>query len=263
MRITLSIIIFITLTVSAKGQINGLKTKLIDESYAWNKVSGEVFDNYYFNLQPLQTSKFQSHIRISLTGQIIDFYSIDNKNYLGKLTNYITEYKTLKDKNNDYPQNQEYQYIIEQSNLDEILVNKMVEKLYTTGQPKIPTDSLIASWQHNFRHCNSLIFQFKINGNYTKQFFHCPWGQKDSSEFKNIIVDNYQALNSIFRLDSSYKIFESKLTKGKSYTRDGYRMIYKMTDSQFENWNKDKPIRDYLKSLKDSIDNYINWLNPL
>ena len=36
-------------------------------------------------------------------------------------------------------------------------------------------------------------------------------------------------------------------------------MTYIMTEKQEEAWKKDKPRRDYLKSIKDTIDNYINF----
>lgn len=246
------------MAIFASGQENGLRTKLIDENYTWRTVSSEQLDSFYFDLQPIQTTKFKSHFRISLTGQIIDFYSSDNSKYHGKLTNYSTEYISVKNKDNDYDQNKEYQYVIEQIDLEQSNVENIVEKFIRTGQPEIPTDTLIASWQRNFLHCNGLIFQFNINGKYTKQTFHCPWGQNDSVEFKNIILNNYQTLKSTFQLDSLYDSFESKLPKGKTYSRDGYRMMYKMTDRQSESWKKSQPQRDYMKSIKDTVDNYIN-----
>jgi len=258
MKVTLTIIFFLFLTIFASGQENGLRTKLIDENYTWRTVSAEQLDSFYFDLQPIQTTKFKSHFRISLTGQLIDFYSTDNSKYHGKLTNYSTEYISVKDKNNDYDQRKEFQYVIEQIDLEQSKVDKIVEKLIKTGQPEIPTDTLIVSWQRIFLHCNGIVFQFNINGKYTKQIFHCPWGQKDSVEFKSIILDNYQTLKSTFQLDSLYDNFERKLPKGKTYSRDGYRMMYKMTDQQSENWKKSQSQKDVMKSVKDTVDSYLN-----
>lgn len=143
--------------------------------------------------------------------------------------------------------------------MEQTKVDKIAKRFIKTGQPKIPTDTLIASWSRNFLHCNSLVFQFNIDGKYTKQTFHCPWGQKDSVEFKSIILDNYEKLKSTFELDSLYDSFEGKLPKGKSYSRDGYRMMYKMTDQQSEHWRKSQPQRDFMKSVKDTVDSYINY----
>ena len=142
--------------------------------------------------------------------------------------------------------------------MEQSKVDKIVENLINTGQPEIPTDTLITSWERNFLHCNNLVFQFNFNGKYTKQTFHCPWGQKDSVEYNNIVLDNYQTLKSTFQLDSLYDSFEGKLPKGKTYSRDGYRMMFLMTDQQSENWRKSQPQRDFMKSVKDTVDNYLN-----
>lgn len=258
MKVTLSTIFFLLLTICVSGQENVLRTKHIDENYSWRNKTVEQLDSFYFELQPIQITKFKSHFRISLIGQTIDFYSLDNMKFHGKLTNYITEYITVKNKDSDYDQSKEYQYVIEQIDLEQTKVGKFVEGILKTGQLEIPTDTLISSWQHNFLHCNSLVFQFTIDGKYTKQIFHCPWGQKDSVKFKSIILDNYETLKSTFQLDSIYDSFEDKLPKGKTYSRDGYRMMYKMTDQQSESWKKSQPQRDYMKSLKDTVDSYIN-----
>ncbi len=258
MKVTFTLIFFFLLTIFASGQENGLRTKLIDENYSWRNKTAEQLDSFYFDLQPVQTTKFKSHFRISLTGQTIDFYSSDNVKFHGKLTNFITEYITVKSKDSDYDQSKEYQYVIEQISLEKTAVDKFVKGLIKTGQLEIPTDTLISSWQRNFLHCNSLVFQFNIDGKYTKQIFHCPWGQKDSVEYKNIVLDNYQSLKSTFQLDSLYDSFEDKLPKGKTYSRDGYRMMYIMTDQQSEHWRKGQPQRDLMKSVKDTVDSYIN-----
>lgn len=258
MRVLLTIFIFIVLTISAQGQVIGLQTKLIDDAYTWRTVKSEQLDSFYFNLQPIQTTKYKTHIRISLTGQSLDFYSSDNEKYLGRLTNYITEYISVKDKDSDYDQSKEHQYVFEQIDLEQALVDNVVKKLLKSKQPEIPTDTLIASWQHFFLHCNGLAFQFNLNGKYTKQIFHCPWGQKDTVEYKQVVLDNYQTLKSTFQLDSLYKSFENKLPKGKSYSSDGYRMLYKWTDKQAEDWSKRQPQRDFMKSVKDTVDSYIN-----
>ena len=258
MKVTLSTIFFLLLTIRVSGQENGLRTKLIDENYSWRNKTAEQLDSFYFDLQSIQTTKLKAHFRISLTGQTIDFFSSDNVKFQGKLTNYITEYITVKSKDSDYDQSKEHQYVIEQIDLEQTKVDKFLEGLIKTGQLEIPTDTLISSWQRNFLHCNSLVFQFNIDGKYTKQIFHCPWGQKDSIEFKSIILNNYENLKSTFQLDSLYDSFEGKLPKGKTYSRDGYRMMFIMTDQQSENWKKSQPQRDLMKSVKDKVDSYIN-----
>jgi len=257
-KANLTVITFLLLTNCVSGQENGLCTKPIDENCSWRNATAEQFDSFYFDLQAVPTTKFKSHFRISLTGQTIDFYSSDNVKFQGKLTNYITEYISVKSKDSDYDQSKEYQYVFEQIDLEQTNVGKIVENMIKTRQPEIPTDTLIASWSRNFLHCSRLVFQFNIDGKYTKQIFDCPWGQKDSVEFKSIILDNYEKMKSTFQLDSLYDSFEGKLPNGKSYSRDGYRMMYKMTDQQSAHWRKSQPQRDFMKSVKDTVDRYIN-----
>jgi hypothetical protein len=257
MKTTKILILFLILNNTASGQQNSLRSKLIDEKYTWKTVSTDQIESYYFDLQPIQTSKFESHFRISLPGQIIDFYTSEKSKYIGTLTNHTTEYKNIKIKNTNFQEFREYQYLIEKIELDTEKVNEIVEMLISS-QIQIPTDSLIPSWQQNFLDYNEIIFQFKIAKKYKKQTYHCIWSQKDDAEFKNTIFNNYQTLNSTFHLDSLYKNFEGKLKNGITYSRDGYIMTNKMTKKQSNIWSKSQPKRDYLKSIKDSVDNYLN-----
>jgi len=258
MKVFLTILIFTVLTInSAQGQDNGLRTKLIDDAYTWTTATSEQLDSFYFSLQPIQTTRYKTHIRILLSGQSIDFYSSDNEEYFGRLTNYITQYITVKDKKSDAKKTEAYQYFFEQIDLDQRLVNEVVKKLLNSKQFDIPTDTLMAYWHSNFMHCDAFVFHFNFNGRYTNQIFNCPWGQKDTVKFKQLVLDNYQTLKSNLQLDSLYHLFENKLPKGKSYSTDGYRMMYKMTAKQVENWSKGKSLRDYMKSVKDTVDSYI------
>ncbi|NOQ25668.1 MAG: hypothetical protein GQ564_09945 [Bacteroidales bacterium] len=255
MRIILTISIFIFLIYSATGQVNNLQTKRINDEYSWRTLSNAQLDSFYFNLQPIQQSNYKVHLRISLTGQIVDLYSSNINVFQGSLTNYISEYKSVKDKSIGYEQSKQYQYIFEKLILNPAVVEQMVQRIIKTGQPEIPTDTLITAWNHLFLHCNTLNFEFNQNGKYCQQSFHCPWGQEDTVQFRNIILENYNSLKAEFQLDSLYKEFETKLTKGKTYSKDGHIMMYLFTEKQSENWKKNQPVRDYLKSVKDTIDN--------
>jgi len=241
----------------ANGQDNGLRTKLIDENYEKNFQSSSAFDSFYFELQSVQSSQFKTHIRIKMAGQIIDFYSMDNIKYYGILTNYTLEYMHVKSKKVKFSKTKKYRYHIGKTTLKQTKVDSIVNILFHTGQAEIPTDTLIPAWRCSFLHCEGIVFQFKINGKYSKQTYHCPWGQNDTMAYKNIILNNYQSLISIFQLNALYDSFENKLPKGKTYTIDGYRMSYMMTARQIDIWKQGQPMRDYLKSIKDTIDSYL------
>ena len=257
MKISITIFFLSIFTINNYGQDNGLQTKLIDENYENKFQTSDAYDSFYFDLQPIHATKYKTHIRVKMVGQIVDFYSLDNIKFNGLLTNYTSEYITIKNKDNQQSQTKEYQCLIERVILSQTKVDSMVKILFQTGQADIPTDSLIPSWYQHFFDCNNLVFQFYSNGLYTKQTFRCPGGQKDDAAYINIIMGNFKSLKSIFQLDSIYDIFESKLPKGKYYSNDGYRMLYIMSQDQLDLWMKGKPMRDYLKSIKDTVDSYL------
>jgi len=71
----------------AYGQkpMDNLQFKRIDTNYTWRKATPEQIDSFYYNLMPIYRSHFQIHIRISLSGQIIDLFTNDNIGILEKI----------------------------------------------------------------------------------------------------------------------------------------------------------------------------------
>ena len=256
MKQTFAFIFTFIFSIAVYGQ--ELQYKEIDKDYSWRTATKSQIDSFYYDLNPVHTSKMQIHIRISLTGQVVDLFSTNGKNYGGVLTNIITEYSSEKVKGEEYEQSVANQEVFQKIELDNAKVKYVIDSLISSRQLDIPTDSLIPNWNRNYLHCGSIHFQYNINGRFKTQEYFCPWSQNDTVSFKTVIVDNYNLIKTTFNLDSLYKQFENKLPNGKSYSRDGYRMMYKMTDKQSESWAKDKPRRDYLKSIKDTVDSYIN-----
>lgn len=235
------------------GQENGLQSIKIIDSLFWGSFSSAEIDSFYFKLQPIKTSPFKNHIRISIVGQRIDFYSSDGILYNGVLTNYIMQFKQSKKKRRLGEPSKEKFYFFENVILDSILTNKMVEILFSSAQPEIPTSTSIPTWRGLFLHCQSIDYEFNLDGKYIVQSYHCPWAQGDSVQFSQIILSNYDTLKSIFKLDSQYNIFRTKLPLGCSYSKDGYLHEYFLTQKQSELSKKHKPQRDYLDSVKDTI----------
>jgi len=67
----------------------------------------------------------------------------------------------------------------------------------------------------------------------------------------------YDTIGQILDLQNKYSEFESRLEKGKTYSKNGFLMKYIMTEKQSIAFQKNKPRRDYLNSIKDTIDNYL------
>lgn len=215
-------------------------------------------DSFYYNLHPVNISNNYFHIRISKEGQRIDLISGYSKNYKGFITNEITEYAYIKEKKEEFQQRiAKYNYF-ETIPLPQFKVKSIVDSFIFSNQFEIPTDSLIQNWNDRFLHCNSIQFYCKIDKRYESKNYTCLWGQEDSIAYKSVIIKNYDLIDSMLNLDSLYNNFMRKLPKGKLYSNNSYRMRFIMTDEQLKWWNKSKPRRKYLDSIKVSVDKYLN-----
>lgn len=213
-------------------------------------------DSFNIKLIDIEKSNIPFYFRLFLNGQTVDIFSYDNEVYHGEIINSIKQYEQVKVDGHYY--SVAIQLFTNKIEIDSLSAKSIAQKIISTKQFYIPTDSLIPNWEKRFLHCGSIIFEMKMNGKYIKQSFHCPWSQNDSLEFKEIIVSNYKLLKQGLKLDSIYGEFTSQLPKGRTYSRSGYGMMYIMTTKEEVAWEKDRPRREYLKSMKDTIDNYLN-----
>lgn len=212
-------------------------------------------DSLEVELIDIEKSDYTFFFRLHLSGQTIEIYSKDNKTYNGKIVNSIKEYNQIKF-DDDY-RTKATKIYTEKVPIKKSKATSLAQQIIESGQILIPTDTLIESWTRWHLHCGSLKFELKNDGKSLEQSFHCPWSQPDSVEFKDVILSNYDLLKEELKLDSIYQGFWSQLPKGKTYSRNGYGMTYIMTDVQETAWKKDKPRRDYLKSIKDTVDTYL------
>lgn len=213
-------------------------------------------DSLNVELLEIEKSEFPFYFRLRLSGQTIDIYSSDNKTYRGEINSWIKEYKQIKT-DGEY-RSKAVQLYLKRVEIDSLLAKSIALRIINSGQPELPTDELIESWKKWFLHCGSVNFEIKNKDRYVEQSYHCPWNQPDSVEFKDIILSNFDILKQELHLDSLYQELFSQLPKGKTYSRSGYSMTYILTEKQEEQRNKDKPRRIYLKSIKDTVDNYLN-----
>lgn len=212
-------------------------------------------DSLEVALVDIEKSEYAFYFRLLTSGQTVEIFSQDNRNFQGTITNSIKEYSQIKIE--DDIRTQATKLFTEKVTIDTSVAASIAQQIRVSGQTSIPTDTLIKSWRRYYLHCGSLIFEIKNEGKYIEQSFHCPWGQPDSVEFKDVILSNYDLLKQELKLDSIYHGFWKQLPKGKTYSRIGHRMTYKLTDEQTAAWEKDKPRRDYLKSIKDTVDSYL------
>ncbi len=262
MRRILQCVFFVCCAVQLHGQVpdEPLQFRAFDEKYAWGKATQNQIDSFYYDLQPVERSTYPLHIRFSSSTQFVDLYKTDNQGYAGVLTNTITEYRYEKSEDGDFGRSVPSREVFENVFLDSTRVKTVIEKLFTTGQPGFPTDSLIPGWSRKVFDCFGFSCEYKMKGQYSTQSFMCPWGQNDTISYKKKITSNIDFIYETLRLDTLYDEFQLKLPRGKTYSGNGYTMMYVWTEQQVRQRAKSKPRRDYTDSVKDTIDNYLNKL---
>ncbi|MFK7907667.1 MAG: hypothetical protein AB8B69_21190 [Chitinophagales bacterium] len=247
--------IFLLFTIFQAFAQTTLKSTRIDTNYTWKNSTLIERNHFYLKLPVVEKSQYKTHFRISLTGQIIDFFSEDSISFKGILTNEIIEYKETETKWGKG--SEKYQIVYQTQELDESLSTQLAKQIIESGQVAIPTDSLIEGWNDGYLHCKSIDFQFKIDEFYKELSFSCTNNQLDSIRFKSIILSNEELLKNELDLETKYIEFKNLLPKGKTYSKDGYKMLYFIATDGIPEWEKNAPRRAYLKSIKDSLDNYL------
>jgi len=212
-------------------------------------------DSLEVQLIDIEKSKYVFYFRLFLSGQTIEIFSQDNETFSGKIINSIKEYNQVKVEGMD--RTKAIKLYSEEVPIESIKAAALAHQIIESGQFSIPTDTLIENWTRWYLHCGNLNFEIKKDGKYLEQSFHCPWRQADSIKYKDVILSNYDLLIQELKLDSIYQNFWSQLPKGKTYSRSGYGMTYLMSDEEEIAWKNDKPRRDYLKSIKDTVDSYL------
>ena len=254
-------IISILICANLIGQ-NSLKKVDLNENYTFEKYSQEELNEYYFGIKPIKFSKIKYHFRFIQYGQIIDLESNNGIEFSGKLINEITESKPIKteDGNDNEPTN----YVFELVELEKGSSTKIGQLILKEKLHQIPTDTLINNWNFNWLHCGSIEFNYKTENKFNTTIYTCPWNQNDTINGVKSIKNILSQMNEVLQLKENYSEFTSKLEKGKSYSKDGYMQMYLMTEKESQGWRDGKPIRDYKKSIKDTIDNYLEQkLNKL
>ncbi len=249
------IFILILSIVSVKIYSQSIEYKLNDITN--NKLSLEKENQYLYNLNPINQTSGSIHFRIIYNRQIIDLIRTNRNQFSGSILNRITQFNYKKKNKNELKDKYEF---FQRNEIDSVKAKEIVNKLLISKQYNLPSDSLIPNWNSNFLHCNTTYYQIKIENNVKNQKYDCIYGQDSTNVINKTLIDNNRLITKSLKLDSIYSSFTNKLPKGKSYSYDGYRVMYILTEKQNKDWIKSKPIRDYLKSKKDSVDNYLNLI---
>jgi hypothetical protein len=240
----------------------GFERKNLNDDYNWNNSTKDERNQYYFDVEPIVSSKSKYHFRYEKSSQIVDLYSNDGIDFNGQIVNYIQEKKEVK---TDYGKElRAFNYLSEKSEISKIEASKAGRLILDEKSFSIPTDSLIPNWSFGWTDCGAINFDYKVNGDFYRKRYVCAKNQRDSLKYVVRIKKLTDTISQITGLKDSYDKFSYKLPKGKSYVIDGWITMYKMSDEQIAYRKETEPIRDYQKSIKDTIDNYLEFeLNRL
>ncbi|KXX71149.1 hypothetical protein AVL50_09970 [Flammeovirga sp. SJP92] len=232
-----------------------MKSIKLSDEYSWRSHSQSELNEFYFEVEPIKNSVYKYHFRHQRDGQIIDIYSDNGKVFSGELINSIIQYKDIKTDYGTGSKANSYIYQSIQLNTDSATkVGAMIlnQKFYST-----PTDTLIAGWNFGWLDCGSISFSFKVQNNFKVSEYTCHRLQNDSINYVTSIKTMYDTIGQILDLQNKYSEFEPKLDKGKTYSKNGFVMMYIMSEKQSLAFQKSKPQREYLKSIKDTVDTYL------
>lgn len=201
-------------------------------------------------------AQYPYYIRIQLNAQTIDLFSNNGTNYQGILISQITKYRSVK---KDFRRSTKPAFVYyKKFRLDTNISTQIAQHLIESGQNTVPTDSLIKSWNNAWPDCNIIWFKFRLNSEYNSQRFICLSSQSDTLQYKKIIVSNLAYLYKALALDSIYSRLETSVPKGAAYSRDAFTFTYFLTRHQIRKWDKLAPHMAYMKSVKDTLNNYLS-----
>lgn len=250
-----SFILFIILIAFNLFGQNGLRKIDINESYKLNESSSDDFVKYYFRLIDLKNSDYKTHLRYLKNSQIIDIYSNDDITFEGEVLNYITEQKNIKV--NNYNTKTPNKYVYEILKLDKKTASAIGNYILKSNIQEIPNYTEIKNWNRNWLDCNSISFVLKIKSQISEKEFTCPSQQNDSIKYVKSLKEFYNKIDNNDSIKNRFDEFKNRLEKGKTYS-NGFVQMYLFTSKESELWNASIPKREYLKSIKDTITNFLD-----
>ena len=251
-----SVLILIVLLISLNvNSQESLKSVEIDPEYIWGNSEYWERDSVYFNLPSVKNSTYESHFRIYLDSYLIDLFSNNETTYSGIITTKITQ---LKPQKNEWGESWvDDRIYFNQVKIKDSLATNLALSIIESGQPKARTESFLDYWKTRFLHCSSIQFHFKIGDYFRPQHYSCPWGQDTTKSEVITVLNVYNEISEKLELGKLFDELKSELPRGRTYSNDGYRLLYLMTDKELKAWEKNAPRRDYLDSVKDTTISYL------
>jgi hypothetical protein len=229
-----------------KGQDSKL---LSGDTSFWRKF--EYAKNPKLHLPDLILSTEKYHFRYWTDKQVVDIWTLDGLTFNGLITSYTNSYiEHSPEKKSQKASKTFYKQVY----LDTSTAKKAYQLIRHIET--IPTDKSVKGWVQGFDG-DEYIFETSTPSTYCFRQYWTPSVQ-DSSLMEARDIQNFLIeMDSTLKLHDQYKKFFSTLNPG-NYIGDGGTMTIKLTPVQIQYFKKAKPYRDYLYSVKDTLDHYLS-----
>ena len=212
--------------------------------YGW-----QYSDDEKLKLPHLIQSADSFHFRFRESGQIVDVWTKDGITYNGLVTNYTNSYEESTEEKPRKPS----RIFFNKLNLDTVQIRKVLdlEKIIAP----ISTDKTIKGWKQGFDGIE-YIFETATPSTYCFKTYWTPTAQDSTLMEAKMIQGFVDSLYSSLRLDSKRQAFYNTLKPGAYYYESaGFNIP---TRKQAAYYKKVRPYRDYMNSVKDTLNAYLN-----
>ena len=204
--------LFLFFSFHALGQGVKLRYTTVDESCIDKYDTPEFIDSFYYDLPDIKKSDYKTYIRFKQNGQIVDFFSKDNRTYNGTVTNFVFQKVAhQREKKKTKLGSRGKQIIVQKLQLDSDTCTQIVQDIIRSGQ------MLLTSLSGFGADCSKLQFVFKINDSYIHQEFSCIDFIKDRIKEKAIISSNVQLISERLKLESPLHRLPSLVSHKEHY----------------------------------------------
>lgn len=251
MRTLTSILFICFLTVTTYGQsryVSIPQNKNGDTTF-WYKRQHEIDDK--LKLPHLISATDNFHFRFWTNGQAVDIWTNDNKIFFGLLTNYTDSYEPYNMETKKRKPSTTYS---NQVQLDSSSARQSYNLIKAISS--IPSEDSIKGWGSG---CDGISYLFETSTPtyYSFKSYWTPTAQDSNLKEAKQIQQFVDDISALLNLRVEYDKFYATLKPG-SYTSDHFMITTKLSEKQIENWKKYKPYRDYLDSVKDTLNNYLS-----
>ncbi len=252
MKTLIQVAVICILTTTAYGQNN--KTINIPhhknrDSTLWYKWQHEREDK--LKLTNLISCTENFHFRFWTTGQAVDIWTNDYKSFFGRLTNYSYSYEPF---DYDKQKRKPSRTFSNQVQLDTSLARQSYCLINAISS--IPDQDSITGWGQGFDGI-TYFFETSTPVYYSFKRYWTPTAQDSNLIEAKQIQKFVDSIYTILNLSIEFDKFFTTLKPGL-YTNDNFMISRKLTEKQIETWKKYKPNRDYMASVKDTLNNYLS-----